>query len=197
MLTATCFNASGLLANRFFLGVTESVIAPGLTVVVSMWYKRSEQPLRHAAWFLGNTCAGIFGGLLAYAISHVDGIKPWKAVFVIFGALTVSWSVGTFFLLPDSPMEARFLNPDDRRKAVLRVKENMTGIKNDKIKWGQVREAFLDVKTWLLIAYQLSDNIPNGGITTVSLALSCLVMRRFVLLPLFLQKMPHSSKVSS
>ncbi|KAM3566996.1 hypothetical protein ARSEF4850_000030 [Beauveria asiatica] len=40
---------AGLLANRFFLGVTEAAVAPGLGVLISMWYKRSEQPLRQAA----------------------------------------------------------------------------------------------------------------------------------------------------
>jgi MFS family permease len=78
MLTALCFNAGGLLANRIFLGAFESVIGPGLTVIVAMWYKRSEQPLRHGAWFMGNVVAGIFGGLLAYAVGHVESIAPWK-----------------------------------------------------------------------------------------------------------------------
>lgn len=167
MLTATAFNAGSLLANRFFLGVTEASIAPGLTIVVSMWYKRSEQPLRHAAWFLGNTFAGIFGGLVAYGIGHVETMAPWKAVFLTFGAATVAWSVGIYFLLPDTPMEARFLSRQDREKAVLRVKENMTGIKSDKIKWGQVKEALLDAKTWLIVALLLASCIPNGAVTTV------------------------------
>lgn len=78
MLTATCHNSSGLLATRFFLGVAEAAIAPGLTIIISMFYKRSEQPLRHAAWFLGNTCAGLFGGLLNYGIGHIESIEPWK-----------------------------------------------------------------------------------------------------------------------
>lgn len=168
MLTATAFNAGSLLANRFFLGLTEAPIAPGLTIVVSMWYKRSEQPLRHAAWFLGNTCAGIFGGLLAYGIGHVKTIQPWKAVFLLFGAATIAWSVGIYFLLPDTPMESRFLSKEDRQKAVLRVKENMTGIKSDTVKWEQVKEALCDVKSWLIVALQLASNIPNGAVTTVS-----------------------------
>lgn len=78
MFTALCKDASGLLANRFFLGVSEAAIAPGLSVVVAMWYKRSEQPLRHGAWFLGNTSAGIFGGITAYGIGHIQTISPWK-----------------------------------------------------------------------------------------------------------------------
>ena len=78
MLTALCHDHSGLWANRFFLGVSEAAIAPGLSAIISMWYKRSEQPLRQAGWFLGNTFAGIFGGIVAYGIGHVNSIAPWK-----------------------------------------------------------------------------------------------------------------------
>ncbi|KAL3965159.1 hypothetical protein ACCO45_002163 [Purpureocillium lilacinum] len=144
MLTAATSNAAGLLAVRFLLGVCESPIAPGLTVIVAMWYKRSEQPLRHAAWFLGNTTAGVVGGLTAYGIGHVQSIATWKAVFLIFGGATVAW--------------------EDRAKAVARVTENQTGIKNNHFKWHQCREALLDPKTWFIVLIQTCGNIPNGGI---------------------------------
>ena len=78
MFTALCFNAGGLLAVRTFLGIAESAIAPGLTIIVSMWYKREEQPLRQGAWFLGNCCAGLFGGLVGYGIGHIEGFPAWK-----------------------------------------------------------------------------------------------------------------------
>lgn len=78
MLMATAFNDKGIIAVRFFLGASEAAIAPGLGIVVSMWYKREEQPFRHGIWFQGITIAGIFGGLLAYGIGHVESIAPWK-----------------------------------------------------------------------------------------------------------------------
>lgn len=78
MLTATCFNSGSLLATRFFLGFLESAIGPGLTVIVAMWYKRSEQPLRMGAWFMGNVVAGFLGGIVSYGIGHVQSIAPWK-----------------------------------------------------------------------------------------------------------------------
>ncbi|KAH6639817.1 major facilitator superfamily domain-containing protein [Boeremia exigua] len=164
MLTATCFNAKGLLAIRFFLGAAEAAIGPGLTVIVAMWYKRSEQPLRHGAWFMGNVFAGIFGGILAYGVGHVRSIEPWKAVFLLFGALTVAWSAAIYYFLPNEPSGARFLNASDRTKAVDRVQENMTGIKNNTWKWSQSIEALLDVKIWLLVAIQLAQNVANGGL---------------------------------
>ncbi|KAJ6785219.1 hypothetical protein PWT90_02953 [Aphanocladium album] len=157
---------AGLLANRFFLGATEAAIAPGLGVLVSMWYKRSEQPLRHAAWFLGNTFAGMVGNLMGYGIGHIHSIPSWKAVFAIFGAATVAWGIAMVLTLPDVPNKAFFLSKEDGEKAILRVQENMTGIKNNKIKWAQVREALTDPKAWILVLIQLCSNIPNGGVAS-------------------------------
>ncbi|KAE8376406.1 major facilitator superfamily domain-containing protein [Aspergillus bertholletiae] len=165
MLTATASNAQGLIAVRFFLGATEAAIAPGLSIVVSMWYKRSEQPFRHGIWFQGITIAGIFGGLVAYGIGHVQSIAPWKAVFLIFGAITLVWAFVLFYWLPDTPMNARFLSEEDRRKAITRVQENMTGIKNDEFKIHQFAEALLDLKCWALVLIQIAGSIPNGGVS--------------------------------
>ncbi|WXC58416.1 hypothetical protein SNK03_004314 [Fusarium graminearum] len=166
MLTAACHNASGLLAVRFFLGIAESLIAPGLTIMISMFYKRSEQPLRHAAWFLGNTIAGALSGLLNYIIGHITSITPWKATFLILGGVTIAWACLSIFLLPDTPDTAWFLSKEDREKAIIRVQDSLTGIKNNEFKWEQCREAFTDPKTWILVALQICFNIPNGGITS-------------------------------
>ncbi|KAL4985754.1 major facilitator superfamily domain-containing protein [Aspergillus falconensis] len=165
MLMALAFNDKGLIAVRFFLGATEAAIAPGLSIVVAMWYRRSEQPFRHGIWFQGITIAGIFGGLVAYGIGHVRSIAPWKAVFLIFGAITIAWAFVLFWWLPDTPMNARFLSEADRRKAVTRVSENMTGIKNDKFKLDQFIEALLDIKCWTLVLIQITCSIPNGGVS--------------------------------
>lgn len=192
MLTAVVSNSAGLLAVRFFLGICEAPIGPGLAVCIAMWYKRSEQPLRHAAWFLGNSFAGIIGGLMAYGIGHIDSIAPWKvkrifvptvsrypansfssiqAVFLIFGGATTAWAAGVYFLLPDVPTSAWFLSKEDQVKAVVRVRENMTGIKNDNFQWKQCREALLDSNAWLIVLIQLCANVPNGGLHSVRIAL--------------------------
>lgn len=80
----------------------------------------------------------------------------------------MAWACVNLFLLPDEPSNTWFFSKADREKVVIRVQENLTGIKNNELKWGQVREAILDVKTWLLVLIQFASNIPNGGVTTVS-----------------------------
>jgi len=92
-----------------------------------------------------------------------------KAVFLVFGALTVAWSMFIYFFLPDTPANARFLKKEDRGKAIDRVRENMTGIRSDTWKWSQSIEALTDVKIWLLVAVQLSQQIANGGVHGVGL----------------------------
>ncbi|PWY82753.1 MFS general substrate transporter [Aspergillus eucalypticola CBS 122712] len=165
IVTAACNNVAGLLIERFFLSAAESAIAPGLSVIVAMWYKRSKQPLRQAAWFIGNSFAGITGGLIAYGLGHIQSMAPWK---------DRTWSICFIFLMPDTPMQAWFMNDKDRLKAVTRVRMNMTGIKSSEFKWRQCTEALLDAKTWFFCAITFFGQVPNGALTTVSCQLPLL-----------------------
>lgn len=79
-------NAGGLITTRFFLGFAEAAVAPGFTIITSIWYTRKEQPIRHGVWFLGNVCSGFFGGPLMYAFDYVDSIQPWRVSFPSFPA---------------------------------------------------------------------------------------------------------------
>jgi hypothetical protein len=54
--------------------------------------------------------------------------------------------------MPDSPMEGKFLAADDKLIAVERLRMNQMGIASKEWKWEQVKETFLDVKTWLWMA---------------------------------------------
>lgn len=59
-------NYPGYLASRFFLGVAESGLFPGVVYYLSMWYKRNEQHYRVALFFSAASLAGAFGGVLAW-----------------------------------------------------------------------------------------------------------------------------------
>jgi MFS family permease len=59
-------NLAGYLTSRFFLGVAESGLFPGVVFYMSMWYKRNEQHYRIALFFSAASLAGAFGGILAW-----------------------------------------------------------------------------------------------------------------------------------
>jgi MFS family permease len=79
-------NGSGLIAARFFLGVAEAGLFPGVNYYLSCWYKRSEFGIRAAIFFSAAAFAGSFGGLLAAAINNMKGVggKPgWAWIFIL------------------------------------------------------------------------------------------------------------------
>ena len=83
-------NFGGFLAARFFLGMTESGLFPGVVFYLSMWYKRNEQHYRVALFFSAASLAGAFGGALAYGIAKmkgVGGLAGWRWIFILVGPL--------------------------------------------------------------------------------------------------------------
>ncbi|KAL1614556.1 hypothetical protein SLS56_012064 [Neofusicoccum ribis] len=156
---------AGLMTTRFFLGALESGVSPCFVLLTGMFYKRSEQPLRTAMWFSMNGMAQIIGGPIAYGIGYIDNALPsWKFPFIIFGSITVAWSIVFFLFATPNPVKAPWLSPHERIIAVSRLASNNTGLDTRVFKPHQAREALLDPKCWLLFLFTVASNIPNGGV---------------------------------
>ena len=72
---------AGFYVVRFFLGLTEGGLFPGVVFYFSMWYKRHERQYRIALFFSAASLAGAFGGILAYGIGFmkgVGGLNGWR-----------------------------------------------------------------------------------------------------------------------
>lgn len=66
---------------RFLLGFFEAGIYPSLTLLISTFYRRSEQVVRLGAFWICNGLALFIGGIVAYGIGHltnVGGLKSWQ-----------------------------------------------------------------------------------------------------------------------
>src|SRR5699024_4308398 len=88
-------------------------------------------------------------------------------LFVIFGLITVAWSILLWFYLPDAPSNARFLTPTEREFASLRPKKFQHTTQTKKWDRGQFIETWKDVKTWWLLIFSFIICVPNGGTTSV------------------------------
>lgn len=77
--------------------------------------------------------------------------------------------IASLFLLPDSPMEARFLTEGEKIAAIEHVRVNMTGVKNKEFKPYQLSELlFKDKQTWALFFITLLAMIDNGAVSNFS-----------------------------
>ncbi|CEH16794.1 Permease of the major facilitator superfamily [Ceraceosorus bombacis] len=152
----------GLLAARFCLGVVEAGLFPGVNLLLSGWYKRSEFGLRAALFFSAATISGAFGGLLSAAIHNMDGIggyAGWRWIFIIIGLATFVIGVLSFWLVHDFPETARFITEGERRVIIKRLQcDQQLSASGERFTWASVGKGFVDIKTWVgALAYMGCD----------------------------------------
>ncbi|KAF9890765.1 hypothetical protein FE257_005634 [Aspergillus nanangensis] len=162
-------NYASLMVLRTLLGVFESAISPGFSLITGMWYTPTEHVSRHSVWFCGNAIAGIIGSLISYGILFYPGdFAKWKILFLVFGLVTVAWSFVLWFFLPDSPLNAGFLTPEEREYVSLRPKKFQRTTQTKKWDRTQFFEAITDFKTWWFFVFAFVTCVPNGGTTSFS-----------------------------
>lgn len=147
------YNWEGLMAARWWLGVTEAGLFPGVNYYLSCWYKRREFGVRAAVFFSAAALAGSFGGLLAAAIQNMDGIAGiagWGWIFILEGLLTIVIGIISFWMVHDFPDEAKFLSSEDRARVLLRLKaDNQSSAEHEHFEISYFYAALKDWKTYV------------------------------------------------
>lgn len=161
---------AGFFVARFFLGVTECGIFPGvgesgrhvarscqadglcLVFYFSMWYQRKERQFRVALFFSAAAFAGAFGGILAWGIAHMDGVGGlggWRWIFLLEGMLTVVVGATAYLFINNWPATAKFLTSSERRAAEQRLSADSDSSETEGFSWHNVFKALKDPKCWL------------------------------------------------
>ncbi|KAG7773868.1 hypothetical protein KL930_004381 [Ogataea haglerorum] len=165
LLLCACHNFAGLATLRFLMGLVECAIVPGCSLMVACFYLKTESPHRTAFIFMFASSV-INGALSALATKFGHAIPTWKYIYLLVGSISFVWSCFLFWFLPDSPINAKFLTEREKVFMVRRVADNATGVENNSWKWEQVKEAFIDVRVYLIMLFNFGINIPNGGLST-------------------------------
>ncbi|KAL7893525.1 MFS general substrate transporter [Trichoderma sp. SZMC 28014] len=164
LLHIPCNNFASLFVVRFLLGLSEACIVPAFLLSMSMFFTYQEQAIMMSVmWSIGNS-SPITSGFLSYGVLWINtgSFHPWKWLMVITGVITIVFGILVYLLFPDSPLHATFLTYEERAQAVLRIKENNSGIENKHFKKHQFIEAVKDPKTWLFALHALSQEMGNG-----------------------------------
>ncbi|KAK3902152.1 major facilitator superfamily domain-containing protein [Staphylotrichum tortipilum] len=168
-------NLSGFFAARFFLGVSESGLFPGVVYYFSMWYQRRERQFRISLFFGAAALAGSFGGILAYGISHMAGVvweNGWRWIFILEGIATVVVAIGAYWFIHNYPETAEFLSDKERRFIRRRLAADSDATHDERFTWGNVVKALRDPKCWL---YGLSFHTMSLPLYTFSLFLPTII----------------------
>ncbi|CZR57839.1 related to permease of the major facilitator superfamily [Phialocephala subalpina] len=167
LLMAVEARFGGIMAIRFFMGFFESIIQPGLMLIMGNFWKIREQPWRIA--FILSCFSSVVNGFWSWVVGQIPDdapLKRWQYLFLLTGSINLLYSIVLYFFLPDSPMNAFFLTKEEKWHAVQRLAENKTGMENHKWKWDQAIESVVDPKFWLQFFFSIAINISNAALIT-------------------------------
>ena len=115
--TAWVSGLKSLYMMRFLLGVAEAGLLPGLFYYLGTWIPASHRGLGLSVLMSTAALSNVIGGPLATGIMELDGwlgFRGWQLVFIVEGVPTVLVAVAVLALLPETPREARWLEPAER-----------------------------------------------------------------------------------
>ncbi|BFZ58792.1 hypothetical protein PYCC9005_005857 [Savitreella phatthalungensis] len=170
--TAACQDYHHLVACRAILGLVESVFFPAALFYISSWYPRKELGIRTAVLYSGSIVSGAVGGLLAAGVlkgmDHKLGLRAWRWLFIIEGAVTIAVAAVAIFVMPNFPQTTKWLSPRERQLAVWRLEVDAGEVDEHGDKavsvWTSLKQAFSDIRTYMLLVIVLGI-VMAAGIT--------------------------------
>jgi cytochrome c biogenesis protein CcdA len=73
-----------------------------------------------------------YGFVCSFLLEYTQATN--LTLIVITGVITIIFGVVVYLFFPDSPLHASFLTYEERAQAVLRIKDNNSGIENKHFK---------------------------------------------------------------
>ncbi|KAK8068545.1 hypothetical protein PG996_007657 [Apiospora saccharicola] len=175
-------NFAGFAAVRFLLGFAEGAVSPSFVTMTAIWYRKDEHATRTALWVSMNGVAQTLGCLLMYGIgrtSHAGSLQPWRALFLVCGALTAAAGVLFYLLMPGGPEDCWFLGPREKEVLSLRMARDREGGDKTSFSVPQLREALLDPKAWFVFAFGVLVTMQSPVLTFASLVINTIGYDKF------------------
>ncbi|KAI1937610.1 hypothetical protein LOZ66_003890 [Ophidiomyces ophidiicola] len=163
-------NYPSLVVFRLILGLFEAGFFPGCVYLISCWYQRYEVQKRLAAFYLSSVLLGAFGGILAFGLMQMEGIRGhrgWRWIFIVEGALTLVIAIISWFYVPAFPHDAQkdgFLNEQEAKLVQDRIDRDRQDASPDSLTMEKVIRCLCDVKIWMFSLMLTSTAVPIFGL---------------------------------
>ncbi|TID24290.1 putative MFS transporter [Venturia nashicola] len=167
LLVAAVKNFSGLLALRWFLGMSESAFFPLVIYYQTTFYRRGELARRLALFYAAQSIASAFGGLLSYGVFqiHSGSLKNWRYLFIIEGSCTILFAIFSFCYLPHSAADAPFLSEEEKKLAFYRMQIDSSSTVNEKFDLKESFKIFKHPTSWIILAIEICLGVPLQSVT--------------------------------
>jgi MFS transporter, ACS family, tartrate transporter len=137
---------------RFLLGLAEAGYFPGILLYLTYWFRQRERAQVTALFLIALPVTVVLGApLSAFILDRVHwlGVGSWRWLLILEGLPAIVCGVFTYFVLPNSPGEAKFLTKEEKEW----IQEQLAVEEEVKLQQHRytVIQAMTSGRVWLLI----------------------------------------------
>lgn len=107
---------------RFLLGAAEAGFYPGMILYLTYWFPSYRRGRMLAAFICAIPISGLIGGPLSgwilSSFHDIHGLAGWKWLFLLEAIPSVVLGIVAFFYFDNSPADAKWLSPEERRVVI-------------------------------------------------------------------------------
>ncbi|VUC36359.1 unnamed protein product [Clonostachys rosea] len=171
-ITLACHAAvtskAGLLTARFFLGLCEAGMFPGIILQLTYWYRADEMTSRLLIFYSFEFFANIVSAVLAFAFNGVNGkggLSGWQWYFLVEGIFTIIFGVSLWWIFPDFPEQAKWLTDKEKRFLQARLPANAPRSDESNFKMSEIWESLKDQRLWWFTLIWAMKTIGGSGLS--------------------------------
>ncbi|KAJ4484736.1 MFS general substrate transporter [Lentinula edodes] len=166
LFTSIAKNFSQIFAIRWFLGIFESAMLPGVVYYLSTFYKRGELASRVGLFYAAAAIAGAFSGLIAFGVFQIKNPRhhAWQYLFWIEGSGTVTFALFAFFWLPRTSDTWWILTEEEKAVARRRILEDSSSEINENFSFREAFRPFKNPLYWVWAMISLSLGVPLASV---------------------------------
>ncbi len=152
---------------RLLLGAAEAGLYPGVILYMTYWFSQEERAKATGLFLLGVCLANIIGAPLSGLLLNMDGVlgfHGWQWMFVIEGIPAVLMAFVIWFLLPNKPEDAKWLDEKDREYIQYKLTQDRNEIsaKNSKF---SLKAAFKNKAFMMIVAIYFTHQFAVYGLS--------------------------------
>lgn len=136
---------------RFLLGVAEAGFLPGVLFYLTLWFPTYRRGRIIALFMIGLPLSSVIGGPLSgWIMGHFDmrhGLHGWQWLFLLEGIPSVLLGVLTFWLLPNTYQQAKWLTPEEKQRIADDLARDDAEADHGKHSFS---DGFFNLKVWML-----------------------------------------------
>lgn len=152
LITAFVHSAIELTALRFFLGVFEAALFPGMTLIITYWVRSADRAAAVALFMIAPPLANSFGAPLAtWVITQIHmflNLDGWRWLFIVVGVPAVLLGFFTFWYLADKPDKAKWLADDEKAALIAELTLDQKLTSENKVINAPMKEAVKNGRVW-------------------------------------------------